>query len=73
MIYFFWYKYVYILCNYLSYKQGQWGAEAEGHLIGKTAHFPQHATVIWFRRYGELKRVYTCIGRKGYGRCIINF
>lgn len=34
------------LLNYLSYKQGQWGAEVEGHLIGKTPHFPQHTAVI---------------------------
>lgn len=45
------------LVGYLSYQQGQRGAEAEGNLVGKTPHFPEHAAVICFWRDGELTRV----------------
>ena len=52
-----WKQYRYTLCNYLSYKQGQWGAEAQGHFIGKIPHSPEHTAVVWFWRQRELKSV----------------
>lgn len=42
---------------YLSYEQGQRGAETEGHFIWKTPHFPEHTAVVWFWRHWELKQV----------------